>query len=77
MISRASIELAPGVYTETCKVDNRALWDKLADLLRDTKAWVHIKNQQRTRDGCAAFLYLKDLYLGPNMVKELAAAAEA
>ena len=48
----------------------------LADLLRDTKAWVHIKKHQRTRDGRADFLSLKYFYLGQNMVNEIAAAAE-
>ena len=76
MIARAPIELAPGVYTKTCKVDNRALWDKPADLLRDTKAWLHIKKHQRTRYGRSDFLSLKDFYLGPNMVNEIALTAE-
>ena len=76
MISRAPIELAPGILTETAKVDNKSLWDKLADILRDTKAWVHIKAHQRTCDGRGAYLSLKDFHLGPNMVNELASGAE-
>ena len=43
IIARSPIESALGVYTETCKFYNRAIWDKLADLLRDTKSWVHIQ----------------------------------
>ena len=77
MIARSPIESSPGIYTETCKIDNCALWDKLADLLRDTKAWVHIKKHYRTHDGRATLLSLKDFYLGPNMVNELASAAKS
>ena len=76
MIARALIESAPGILTGTSKVDNKSLWDKLVDLLRDTKAWVHIKAHQRACDGRGAYLSLKDFYHGPNMVNELASGAE-
>ena len=75
-IARAPIESAPGILTENSKVDNKSLWDTLADILRETKAWVHIKSHQRARDGRGAYLSLKDFYLGPNMVNELASGAE-
>ena len=38
---------------------------------------MHIKAHKRARDGRAAFISLKDFYIGPNMVNEVAAAAEA
>ena len=76
MIANAPIESAPGILTETAKVDKTSLWDKLADLLRDTKSWIHIKAHQQVCDGRGTYLSLKDFYLGPNMVNELASGAE-
>ena len=76
MIDQAPIKLAPGVFTPTYKFDNKVLWDKHADLLRDTEVWVYIKEFQRARNGCGAFLALKEFYLGPNMVNGLASAAK-
>ena len=77
MIARAPIELASGVFNATYKFDNKALWDKLSDLLRDTKTWVHIKAFQREHDGRGALLSLEDFYLVPNMANELASSAES
>ena len=77
MITRAPINTTPGIYYDSFKIDSKVVWDHIADLLRDTKAWVQIKSHQRARDGRAALLDLKDFYLGPNMVNEMAAAAEA
>ena len=65
MIDRAPIESASGVFCESFKIDNKSVWDHLADILWDTKVWVNIKEHQRTRDGRVVFLPLKDFILDP------------
>ena len=68
MIARAPINTATGIYCDSFKIESKSVWDHLSDLLRDTKAWVHIKLHQRASDGRAELLALKDFFLGPNMV---------
>ena len=69
--------MAHGIYCDSFKINSKEVRDHLSELLRETKAWMHIKLHQRARDGRAALLALKYFYLGFNMVNEMASDAEA
>ena len=66
----------PPVYTQTYKDDNILVFNKLAAMLRDKDCWTFMQHATRRRDGRAAFLGLKDHYLGKNNVDNQATIAE-
>ena len=63
-------------YCETYKIDNVAVFDKLAAMTRDHECWTYVKPSQRTKNGRQAFLSLWNHYLGPNNVDNMASKAE-
>ena len=79
------IERAPHTITEpngtitkhpTFVIDNKTLFDKLAELTRDHEYWTYIKPHARARSGRAACMAFKNHYLGPNNMGNMAATAE-
>jgi hypothetical protein len=77
LINRAPITTgANNTHSVTYLTDRATVYDKIAALTRDKACWTYVKPFQRTRDGRAAFLALRDHYLGENMVDAMASAAE-
>jgi hypothetical protein len=80
MIARAPLvedpAVTPLVYLPVFKVDNKALWLKLAAMTRDKPCWTYVRPHQRTQDGRKAFWALYDHYLGASNVDHMAARAE-
>ena len=66
----------PPVYTQAYKDDNVAVFNKIAELTRDKDCWTYVQQAARARNGRKAFLGLKDHYLGPNNVDNMATTAE-
>ena len=56
--------------------DNIKVWELLSGLTCKHTCWTYLKLFQRTRDGRGAFLVLRDDYLGPNNVDNMASLAE-
>ena len=77
MIGRAPIRNATGGYAQTYLTDRETVWNKIADLTRTLPCWTYVKPAQRTRDGRAAFLALKNHFLGENVIDTFASSAEA
>ena len=81
MIGRAHIlstevGVAARTKTPTFLTDNQRVWELLFSITRERECWIYVKVAQRARDGRAAFLALKNHYLGPNNVNILASGAE-
>ena len=66
----------PPVNLQAYKDDNIKVSKMLADLLRNSDGWTYIKKAARKRDGRQAFLALKNHFLGPNNVDNMAKQAE-
>ena len=66
----------PPVYTQTFKDDNQKVYELIAALTRDKDCWTYVQSASRTRDGRKAFYGLKNHYLGPNNVDNMATQAE-
>ena len=60
----------------TFVTDNKMLFDKLAELTREHECWTYIKPDARARNGRVAYMALKNHYLGPNNIGNMAATAE-
>ena len=56
--------------------DNIKVWELLSGLTHKHTCWMYAKPFQRTRDGQGSFLALRDHYLGPNNVDNMASLAE-
>ena len=81
MIGRAPIlsmevGVAAETKTPTFLTDNQRVWELLSSITCKQECWTYIKVAQRARDGRAAFLALKNHYLGPNNVNNLASGAK-
>ena len=63
-------------HTQAYKDDNILVFNKLSALFRDKDCWTYMQHATRQRNGRAAFLGLKDHYLGQNNVDNLANQAE-
>ena len=57
-------------------INNRAVWNILADLGHDHKCWMYLKPFQQHHNGRAAFLALHDHYLRSNNVDSMASIVE-
>ena len=77
MTGRAPHVDGAGVATDHYKLDNATVWGLLAELTRNHKCWVYMKPHLRARDGRAAFLALRQHYLGANNVNNMARSAES
>ena len=77
LIARAP-HYVPGTqnFCEAYKTDNALVYNKLATLFREKDCWTYMQQATRRRDGRAAYLGLKNHYLGPNNVDNLANTAE-
>jgi len=53
------------------------LWDILYAIFKDHAAYQHMKSHKKSRNGRLAYFALRDHYLGPNNVNNMAAALEA
>jgi hypothetical protein len=67
----------PPVHTAAYLKDRETVWQKIADLTRDHECWTYVRPAQRSRDGRAAFLGLKEHYLGASNVDNMASKAES
>lgn len=76
LIARAPIKDADGTYVQDYLADREMVWDKLSSLLRGNDCFSYMRSGQKNTDGRMAFLGLKDHYLGPNNVDNMAASAE-
>ena len=65
------------VQADHYKLDDATVWGLLAELTRNHKCWVYLKPHLRARDGRAAFLALRQHYLGANNVNNMAPSAES
>ena len=66
----------PRIPTRTFKQDNKKVWEKLSQLCREETCWIYIKAHVKSQDGHAAYMSLKQHYLGPNNVNHMANKAE-
>ena len=57
-------------------VDNKTVFDKLAEITRSYACWSYIKPVLRSCNGQAAYVMFCNHYLGPNNVDNMAALAE-
>jgi hypothetical protein len=76
MIGRAPHKDIDGDRTLLFNTDNKKVWTIIHELVRNHKCYTYIKGFARARDGRAAFLALRDHYLGINNVNRLASGAE-
>lgn len=76
MINRAPMLSAAGDYTAQFKADNKKVWDIISTLTRNLTCRVVVDPLKRSCDGRAAFLALKQEFLGPHHYRNQAAAAE-
>ena len=65
------------MFTAAYLKDREAVWAKIAELTRDHECWTYVQPAQKTRDGRAAFLGLKDHYLGASNADNMASKAES
>ena len=75
LIGRAPIRVG-GNPVPNFLADNIKVWELLSGLMRKHTCWTYVKPFQRARDGRGAFLALRDHYLGPNNVDNMASLAE-
>ena len=66
----------PRIPTRTFKQDNKKVWGKLSQLCREKTCSTYIKAYAKSQDGHAAYMTLKQHYLGPNNVNHMANKAE-
>jgi predicted ribosome quality control (RQC) complex YloA/Tae2 family protein len=76
MIAWAAHMDANGDRTQLYNTDNKRVWALIHELTRNHKCYTYIKSFARARDGRAAYLALRDHYLGMNNVNRLASGAE-
>ena len=78
MIMRAPHTTTPGgnVTTEAYKVDNVAVWELLFKLTREHSCYSYVKPHLRAKNGRAAYLALKEHYLGTGHADDMATKAE-
>ena len=76
LIARAPIRRDDDTYHPNYLIDRTTVWTKLAELCRDEDCYTYLRSAQRSRDGRAAFTTLRNQYLGPNHVTNLAAKAQ-
>jgi hypothetical protein len=67
---------AAGNHTELFNNNNHRVWTLLVKLTRSHLCWTYIKGFARARDGRAAFLKLREHYLGINNVNNMASKAK-
>jgi len=77
LIGRAPINNVQGEPLETFRTDSRLVWEIISKITRAEDCWTYVRAYQRTQDGRAAFLALKNHYLGVNHVDHLSAKAES
>ena len=75
LIGRAPIRVG-GNPVPNFLADNIKVWELLSGLTRKHTCWTYVKPFQRARDGRGAFLALRNHYLGPNNVDNMASLAE-
>ena len=75
LIGRAPIRVG-GNAVPNFLADNIMVWELLSGLTRTQTCWTYVKPFQRARDRQGAFLALRDYYLGPNNVDNMALLAE-
>ena len=79
LIARAPINVAgvvPPVNDPTFDSDNAKVWELISNITRDHECWSYVRPAQRKRDGRAAFLGLKNHYLGEHNVDNMSSKAE-
>ena len=57
-------------------MDNKTVFDKMAEMTRNYACWSYVKSFLRSRNGQAAYIMFHNHYLGPNNVENMAALAE-
>ena len=57
-------------------MDNKTVFDKLAEMTRNYACWSYVKPFLRSRYGRATYVTFRNLYLGPNNIDNMAALAE-
>ena len=57
-------------------VDNKTLFDKLAEMTRSYACWSYVKPFLHSRNGQAVYVAFHNHYLGPNNIDNMAALAE-
>ena len=75
LIGRAPIR-AGANYVPNYLADNVKVWELLSGLTRNHACWTYCKPFMRARDGRGAFLALRNHFLGPNNVDNMATTAE-
>ena len=76
LINRAQIKTGAGQYTTEFKDDNQKVWEIINGLTRNLPCYAHIEKSRTKKDGRAAFLALKQQYLGEDHFNNQATAAE-
>lgn len=79
LIARAPILQAgvvPPANEPTFDSDNAKVWELISNITRDHECWSYVRPAQRRRDGRAAFLGLKNHYLGVHNVDNMSSKAE-
>ena len=79
LIARAPIQqvgVVPPTNDSTFDSDNAKVWELISNITRDHECWSYVRPAQRRRDGRAAFLGLKNHYLGEHNVDNMSSKAE-
>ena len=66
----------PPVLTRVYKDNDIRVFNILSQIFRERECWTHVQHASRSRDGRSAHCGLKDHYLGPNNVDNLANSAK-
>jgi hypothetical protein len=77
MRTRAPILAGNGVdFSDTFLLDNRTVWNEVANTFEGTEDWPHIRSYLTTLDGRGAILKLRSLKMGTQYVQNQSGAVE-
>ena len=57
-------------------MDNKTVFDKLAEMTRSYACWSYVKTFLHSCNGCTAYIAFRNHYLGPNNVDNMTALVE-